>query len=247
MCTNICHRRLQRKQNYCLYDMIASMSNETELLRQRYFREYQIWKVLDNKAPLFRYVQEPVFSLVDMERELIEFLHNRGLRFTLRPRHDPASFITAMVQLGQTTQKVQIELGQGIAATCSFMTVKNTFASDLKGWLDRFFGSERYNTRNSVSTRFYVYYSYVLPIPESYVDANCVRPVSESYDSRTSTHLFNFDARERCVLEMLERAVLKLGNTFAPPLAVLVYPRQSSAGSIELVLSEGNEKRQGCV
>lgn len=207
-------------------------------LRQRYFAEYQTWKVLSSHKPVFCYSQYPVFSLSKLEEELIQYLHTMGLQFSLRPRRDPTSLITMRAQLGQNTHVVRLEVVHAMPASCSFVSVKDAFAEQLKGWLDRIFGSERFSPRTYVASRHYVCYQYVLPITESVQMDSLQTPLAESEDARNVRQLFNFDRKEHHFLELLEDAANKLAQNAEHPLHLAIYPRQTSTGSIEVVATK---------
>ena len=193
------------------------------------------WKRLDREAPAFRLAQEPLFNLSEVEEEVLERLREGGLEFDLLPRPDPTAFLALSVHLDQVTQRVEMEVDRSVPTSCSFLARKNSFAEGLKGWLDRILGSERFDVRRYVASRRYVWYSYVLPPgrPDS--------PPSDA-DSRLRRSLFNFDAKERHFLELLDQAVSQLTPS-SSPLKVQVYPRQTSGGGLELMLCQ-DERRQ---
>lgn len=196
--------------------------------------EQDVWKRLDRETRPFRYVQEPIFNLSEAEVEFLEELREGGLDFDLLPRPDPTSFVALTVRLEQATQRVEVEVDRGVPTTCSFLTRRTPFAEALKGWLDRILGSERFDARRYVASRRYVWYPYVLPPKGSSLRA-------AGKDSRLGRCLFNFDAKERHFLGLLEKAVE--AATPAGPLKLEVYPRETLYGGIELMACQG-EKRQ---
>ena len=209
---------------------------DQELLRQRYFAEYLTWKVLESRPRLFRYVQEPVYSLTVTEEFLIEFLHVHGLEFELQPRYNPAKYATLTVTLNGRAQKVRLECIPGLSTSCTFITARTSFASDFKGWLDRALGGERFDRSQYIGTRKWVFYPYNLPLYEA-VDSPLTPEVSPlTSDSRHVSYLFNFNAKEKEFLRLLEE-VVSANDDQDNPLRVLVYPRPSHTGSIELVIS----------
>lgn len=212
----------------------SPLDNQT--LKQRYFSEYRIWKVLGEQSPKFRYVQEQIFSLSKIEEQLIEFLHQSGLNFILHPRFEPATFIVITVRLQQAVQDVRLEVSEGIAPLGTFIVPRTPFAEQLKNWLDTTFGRSNYQKKLLVSTRSFIHYTYSLPFVPDMPKLDGSIPPQESADSRKTTHLFNFNNKEQLFLNLLEETVLANTDT-DNPMKVRVYPRQEASGSIELVVS----------
>lgn len=202
--------------------------------RDRQAGEHEVWKMLEREARPFRYVQDAIFNLSEAEEELLDHLRERGLEFGLLPRPDPTSFLTLSVQLNQATQRVEAEVDRGSPAGCSFITRRNAFAEALKGCLDRIFGSEHFDAARYVASRRYVWYTYVMPAL-----ARQRTPV----DPRLRRSLFNFDAKERHFLDLLEASVERLNPRLPAPLTFRVYPRETPSGGIELMVGQG-DKRQ---
>jgi len=191
--------------------------------------DHEPWKRLDRETPLFRLAQEPIFNLSESEEEFLEMLREGGLDFDILPRPDPTRFVILSVRLDQATQRVEIEVDRGTPRTCSVLTRRNAFADSLKGWLDRILGSERFDARRYAASRRYVWYAYILPTRLPGGDPG-------SGESSLRRSLFNFDAKERHFLGLLEQAV-------TGPLRIQVYPRDSASGGLELMVCQG-ERRQ---
>ena len=49
---------------------------------------------------------------------------------------------------------------------CTFSTARTKFAENFKGWLDRTFGVEHFDSSQYVATKRWISYTYVLPIYE---------------------------------------------------------------------------------
>lgn len=209
---------------------------DPELKRQRYFVESLNWKALECRPALFRYVQEPVFSLSLAEEFLIEFLYKHGLEFELQPRYNPAKLITLNVTIKGTTQRVRLDLSYGFSCSCTFATLRTAFASDFKGWLDRTLGVERFDRTQYIGTRHWVSYSYALPLYETVAAGSGTPGAASVRDSRHVSYLFNFNSKEQEFLRVLEE-VTTANDDFDNPLYVRVYPRLSHTGSIELVIN----------
>lgn len=192
------------------------------------------WKRLDRETPAFRLAQEPIFNLSESEEEFLEMLREGGLDFDILPRPDPTGFVSLSVRLERATQRVEIEVDRGSPRTCSFLTRRNAFAESLKGWLDRILGSERFDARRYAASRRYVWYAYILPTRLPAADP----PSGESCLRRS---LFNFDAKERHFLGLLEKAMTEPGPSC--PLRIQVYPRETPSGGLELMICQG-ERRQ---
>lgn len=214
---------------------------DPEILRRRYFVEYITWKTLEVNPPRFRYVQEPVFSLSVYEEHIIEFLHLHGLMFSLQPRYTPDIFINLEVSLKNRTQRVKLDCTSSLQSICTFTTSRTPFAEDFKGWLDRNLGVERFDKSKYTATRHRVSYSYALPLYDSISSA--VEPHTPLIfpDSRHASYLFNFNSKETELLRLLEESVGALSPDSA--LQILVYPRITETGSIELVI-DNIQKRQ---
>lgn len=214
---------------------------DPEILRRRYFVEYITWKTLEVNPPRFRYVQEPVFSLSVYEEHIIEFLHLHGLIFSLQPRYTPDIFINLEVSLKKRTQRVKLDCTSSLQSICTFTTSRTPFAEDFKGWLDRNLGVERFDKSKYTATRHRVSYSYALPLYDSISSA--VEPHTPLIfpDSRHASYLFNFNSKETELLRLLEESVGALSPDSA--LQILVYPRITETGSIELVI-DNIQKRQ---
>ena len=223
----------------------------TEELKERYIAEALIWSPLDHKIPLFRYVQDPVFNLTSTEVILMEFLHQEGLQFTMRPRYDPSSFICINATLNNERQHVRIEVHHGQPSFCVFILERTDFAEEFKGWLDRHFGISSFLSSIYVMTRRYVHYPYMLNISMDFIAGlqHDKLNLSELHrkniyeDNRNSTLFFNFSAQEKHFLNCLEDAVEHRGAHALSPLQVLVMPRQTEVGSIELVLQNENTRQ----
>lgn len=214
---------------------------DPEILRRRYFIEYITWKTLEVNPPRFRYVQEPVFSLSVYEEHIIEFLHLHGLIFSLQPRYTPDIFINMEVSLKNRTQRVKLDCTSSLQSICTFTTSRTPFAEDFKGWLDRNLGVERFDKSKYTATRHRVSYSYALPLYDSISSA--IEPHTPLIipDSRHASYLFNFNSKETEFLRLLEESVGALPPDSA--LQILVYPRITETGSIELVI-DNIQKRQ---
>ncbi len=217
-----------------------------EELKIRHFVEYLNWRIMSPSSPVFRYVQDPVFNLTTAEMKLLDFLHRRGLHFTVRPRYDPSSFITMSVELGHVTQNVRIEMHLGLTAFGVFIVKRSPFADNLKGWLDHEFGTERFAAPYYVATRHYMHFPYIMPVDADIIDEVLKHPPTDSDDYRYYRHFFNFTAKEIHFLNSLETTIQRQGKSAysAKPnddsiLSVQVYPRQTTVGSIELVLQKG--------
>ena len=128
-------------------------SGQELLRRQRRMVEHLTWKSLESKPTLFRYVQEPIYSLTITEEYLIEFLHQNQLEFELQPRYNPASPVVLHVTINGVCQKVKLNCISGLSCSCAFMTARTQFANDFKGWLDRVIGSERFDRAQYIGTR----------------------------------------------------------------------------------------------
>lgn len=185
--------------------------------------EVDMWRLLERERLDFRFVQDPVFNLSDSEELLLERLRQSGLEFGVLPRQDPTSFLTIKVRLEGVHQRVEIAVDarQGYA---SFVTRRNTFAERLKDRLDGVFGSRCFDRTKNVATRNYVWYAYYLAGTPAVVPRET---------RRRRSSLFNFDARERELLDRLELAVQELRDNQAQ---IHVYPRETSFGGIELML-----------
>jgi len=192
--------------------------------------EQDVWKRLDRETRPFRYVQEPIFNLSEAEVEFLEELREGGLDFDLLPRPDPTSHVALRVRLEQATQRVELEVDSTVPSTCSFLTRRTPFAEALKGWLDRILGGERFDARRYVASRRYVWYPYVLPPRAPSLRAS-------GRDSRLGRSLFNFDAKERHFLGLLEKAVEEAPQ--GPCLRLEVYPRDTLYGGLELMACQG--------
>lgn len=212
-------------------------------LQKRYFLESLIWRHLDRPTPLFSYVQDPIFNLNPTEVTFLEYLHLKGLQFTLRPRYDPSSFIHLHVYLGQAEQAVRLEVYQGLAVTSVFITERSEFAEELKGWLDRNLGSEHFAAHNYVATRRFINYPYVLPLDSKLIEEVLTNQKNLPQDIRNFKLFFNLSAKEKHFLNIFEDAVIAYGKGQADPLYIQVYPRQTAAGSIELVASTSHERQ----
>lgn len=212
-------------------------ANASLELQERYFLETLIWRRLDRQTPYLTYVQYPVFSLTPVEVFLLDYLHRLGLRFSLRPRTDPSSFIHLQVTMGRLKQTVRMEVYQGILVTCVFITERNSFAEEIKGWLDRHLGSEHFAANHYVATRHFIHYPYVLPVGDDEVDIVLQDPSALFPDIRHSELFFNFTAKEHHFLDKLETEVCACAEASQDPVYVQVYPRQSHTGSLELVIN----------
>ncbi|MGM9991698.1 MAG: hypothetical protein ACI376_02470 [Candidatus Bruticola sp.] len=210
-------------------------SGQELLRRQRRMVEYLTWKAVESNPSLFRYVQEPIYSLSVTEEYLIEFMHKHGLEFELQPRYNSSSPVVLNVTINQCSQKVKLNCISGLSCYCSFMTARTPFASDFKGWLDRAIGSERFDRIQYTGTRRWVSYPYVLPLYDTVNLSESGMP-ELSKDSRHVSYLFNFNSKEQEFLRVLEEVVSD-SDDYDNPLFVRVYPRISYAGSIELVIS----------
>ena len=212
-------------------------------LRNRYFLESLIWRHLDRPTPLFSYVQDPVFNLNPTEVTFLEYLHQKGLRFTLRPRYDPSSFIHLTVCLGLTEQAVRLEVYQGFAVTSVFITERNEFAEEFKGWLDRSLGSEHFAAHHYVATRRFVTYPYILPIDSKLIEQVLTQQEELPRDIRRFSMFFNLSAKEKHFLSKLEDAVISCAPNSSDPIFIQVYPRQTNTGSLELVAYNSRERQ----
>lgn len=188
--------------------------------------EVDMWRLLERERLDFRFVQDPVFNLSDSEELLLERLRQSGLEFGVLPRQDPTNFLTVKVRLEGMLQRVEIAVDarQGYA---SFVTRRNNFAERLKDKLDGVFGERSYDRGKNVTTRNYVWYAYYL--------SGAPAPVGSRETRRRRSSLYNFDARERELLDRLEQAVQDLRDGLAQ---IHVYPRETSFGGIELMLQD---------
>ncbi|MCR5661629.1 MAG: hypothetical protein K6G50_05830 [bacterium] len=218
-----------------------------DVLRQRYFREYQIWKALDERRPVFRYVQEPVFGLSRLECELVSYLHGKGLNFVIYPRTDPTSYILMKVSVGGVSQAVKVRVSEDMPSSCAFVTSRTPFADSFKGLLDRFFGSEHFITRNYTATRKTVCYPYIIPVTAAPSLAEEGEPLPELDDCRQFTYFFNFDSKEQLFLHELEKAVRSLAPASDEPLEISVYPRCDRVGSVEIVLNRQEDRQPALI
>ncbi|MGM9999594.1 MAG: hypothetical protein ACI38Q_09455 [Candidatus Bruticola sp.] len=210
-------------------------SGQELLRRQRRMVEHLTWKAVESTPSLFRYVQEPIYSLSTTEEYLIEFMHKHELNFELQPRYNPASPVVLNVTINQRSQKVKLNCISGLSCSCSFMTARTPFASDFKGWLDRVIGSERFDRTQYIGTRRWVSYPYALPLYDAvYLSESGLPELAK--DSRHASYLFNFNSKEQEFLRVLEDVVSE-SDDYDNPLFVRVYPRIGHTGSIELVIS----------
>ena len=215
---------------------------DSELLRRRYFTESIIWKILEPNPPLFRYVQEPVYSLSMIEEFIIEFLHQNKLNFELQPRYTPDRFIILTVNFNGEIQKVKLECNSSLITLCTFSTARTKFAENFKGWLDRTFGVEHFDSSQYVATKRWISYTYVLPIYELLAQNFQTNTRLEFTDSRHISYLFNFNSKEKEFLQLLEKVILNR-SVSDNPLKVKVYPRTSHTGSIEMVINDRYNKQ----
>ncbi len=189
--------------------------------------EVDMWRLLERERLDFRFVQDPVFNLSDSEETLLERLRQSELEFGVLPRQDPTSFLCIKVKLEGMLQRVElaVDARQGYA---SFVTRRTPFSERLKDRLDQVFGSASFDRSKNVNTRNYVWFSYYL---------SGMAPVSSlpRETRRRRSSLFNFDARERELLDRLETAVLEMGDAAAQ---IHVYPRETPFGGIELMLQD---------
>ncbi|MBQ7568938.1 hypothetical protein IJT17_09055 [bacterium] len=212
-------------------------------LNERYFLESFIWRRLDRPTPFFEYVQDPIFNLTPTEVGFLEHLHRLGLRFTLRPRYDPSSFIHLRVTLARAQQTVRIEVYPDMALTCVFITERNEFAEEFKGWLDRNLGSEHFAANNYVATRRFVHYPYILPVSPELIENFSTIQKELRERIRSFTLFFNFSAKEKHFLEIFEQAVKWYGSQSPDPVFVQVYPRQTKTGSLEIVANNSKQRQ----
>lgn len=188
--------------------------------------EVDMWRLLERERLDFRFVQDPVFNLSEPEETLLERLRHSGLEFGVLPRQDPTSFLCIKVKLEGVLQRVElaVDARQGYA---SFVTRRTPFSERLKDRLDQVFGSASFDRSKNVSTRSYVWYSYYL--------SGLAPAFLPRETRRRRSSLFNFDARERELLDRLEQAVQDLRDGLAQ---IHVYPRETSFGGIELMLQD---------
>jgi hypothetical protein len=187
--------------------------------------EVDMWRLLERERLDFRFVQDPVFNLSDSEETLLERLRHADLEFGVLPRQDPTNFLTIKVRLEGMLQRVEIAVDprQGYA---SFVTRRNSFAERLKDRLDNLFGTRSFDRSKNVTTRSYVWFAYYL---------TGIPAVVPRETRRRRSSLFNFDARERELLDQLELAVSEMRDGIAQ---IHVYPRETSFGGIELMLQD---------
>lgn len=210
-------------------------SGQELLRRQRRMVEHLTWKSLESKPTLFRYVQEPIYSLTVTEEYLIEFLHQNQLDFELQPRYNPASPVVLYATVNGLCQKVKLNCISGLSCSCAFMTSRTQFANDFKGWLDRVIGSERFDRTQYIGTRRWVSYPYALPLYDTVYKPGSSLP-QLAKDFRHASYLFNFNSKEQEFLRILEEVVCESDDS-DNPLFVSVYPRINHTGSIELVIA----------
>lgn len=212
--------------------------------------------MLERESLDFRFVQDPIFNLSDDEEEILERLRENGLEFSVLPRPDPTSFLAISATVGQAAQRVEIAvesgnghprvkpMGDALTRVCSFVTRRNAFSDALKNWLDRLFGSDRFDATRHVASRRYVWLSYEVPAVPRGEPWRPLGPHLNAHEpSRLRNSLFNFDPKEQHFLRLLEAAVARLNTGHPVPLKFNIYPRETPFGSLELMVGQG-ERRQ---
>ncbi len=177
----------------------------------------EMWTPLGHEPLDFRYVQDPVYNLSEADLHLLARLRDHGLRFGLLPRLDPTSFLRVQVALGLQSQRVEISVDVS-GRYVSFLTKRSPLGEQAIARLTEILGSANLDSDRCVTTAARLWVSFFLDPAK--------QPVRNS--------LFNFDQNEQSFLQRLE-----LGVRHQPGLEFHVYPRGTTFGGIELMITDG--------
>lgn len=195
--------------------------------------EQEVWKMLEREELDFRFVQDPVFNLSATEEGILSLLRRGGLEFGLLPRFDPTSFLRIQAQLGGASQVVEIALESHDRGYVSFITQRSAFADSLLEMLTDLLGSHALDRSRLVTTRHFLWCSFFL----DWSGDGFSTPTPA--DSRGEP-LFNFDSKEMFFLSSLSEVARGFpGPDSSKRLQFRVYPRETTQGVIELMVSDG--------
>lgn len=180
--------------------------------------EREMWTPLGHEPLDFRYVQDPVYNLSEADLQVLARLRDHGLRFGLLPRLDPTSFLRVQVALGLQSHRVEISVDEG-GRYVSFLTRRSPLGEQAIARLTEILNEANLDTERCVTTAGHLWVSFFLE-------------PSRQLGVRNS--LFNFDKNEQLFLQRLELCVRR-----QPGLEFHIYPRGTTFGGIELMITDG--------
>lgn len=178
----------------------------------------EMWTPLGPEPLDFRYVQDPVYNLSEADLHLLARLRDHGLRFGLLPRLDPTSFLRVQVALGLQSQRVEISVDVS-GRYVSFLTKRSPLGEQAIARLTEILGADHLDADRSVTTAARLWVSFFL---------------DPAKQTGVRTSLFNFDKNEQAFLQHLELCV-----RHQPGVEFHVYPRGTTFGGIELMITDG--------